>query len=137
MLTSEQIYTKVTDAAHIKRYGQYFTKDLIADFMCRWTSANAKTMLDPAVGNSVFFKYTRKYNQRCQMTGYEIDSHMLRFFGNPTSAEIFASSEKYFSDVRHRKTCLSYSIRISQLKIRNTDQEVVNLPESAAHHYQF
>ncbi len=87
-MNDEKNYTKNAAAAHIKSFGQYFTKYEVADFMCAWACKNAKTMLDPAVGNSVFFKSAKKYNADCWLTGYEIDSEILGYFGNPTNAEI-------------------------------------------------
>jgi len=45
-------------------------------------------MLDPAVGNSVFFVHTKKHNPKCVLTGYEIDKKILDYFGNPTKAII-------------------------------------------------
>ena len=56
--------------------------------MCAWACKDAHSMLDPAVGNSVFLKFARKYNAECKLTGYEIDSKILEYFGNPTNADI-------------------------------------------------
>lgn len=81
-------YTKAVGSSHIKAFGQYFTKYEIADFMCSWACAGAKTVLDPAVGNSVFLAFAKKYSQDCILTGYEIDHKILSYFGNPTLAKI-------------------------------------------------
>lgn len=56
--------------------------------MCAWASGNAKTMLDPATGNSIFLTYVKKYNPQYILTGYEIDSTILKYFGNPSSAKL-------------------------------------------------
>lgn len=48
-------YTDKTDTNHIKSFGQYFTRYEVADFMCLWACKDAKTVLDPVVGNSIFF----------------------------------------------------------------------------------
>lgn len=87
-MKKEMAYTQGVEAEHIKSYGQYFTKYEVADFMCSWACSNAGTMLDPAVGNSVFLKYTRKHNANCKLTGYEIDAGILNYFGNPVRADI-------------------------------------------------
>lgn len=87
-MKSERAYTHTMSPQHIKALGQYFTNYRVADFMCSWACRNATSMLDPAVGNSVFFKYVQKYNPCCQLTGYEIDSHILQYFCNPTGAAI-------------------------------------------------
>lgn len=92
-MDKEKEYAELVGAKHLKELGQFFTGGREADFMCEWACRNAETMLDPAVGNSVFFKYARKHNPSCSLTGYETDSGMLDFFGNPCSAEIF--SEDY------------------------------------------
>lgn len=87
-MKNEINYTKSVGPDHIKTFGQYFTQYKVADFMCSWVCTNATSMLDPAVGNSVFFTYARKYNNHCKFTGYEIDKKILDFFGNPTDANI-------------------------------------------------
>lgn len=87
-MKNEMAYTKGVAASHIKSFGQYFTKYEVADFMCSWACGEADTMLDPAVGNSVFLKYARKHNSNCRLTGFEIDSEILEYFGNPANANI-------------------------------------------------
>lgn len=81
-------YTNQVDNNHIKSFGQYFTMPSVADFMCAWACANANSMLDPAVGNSVFLNATRKINPNCSLNGFEIDDTILNYFGNPTNAVI-------------------------------------------------
>lgn len=88
-MSMEKDYTKSTDQNHIKAYGQYFTNPIIAKFMCEWACENAKTLLDPAVGNSVFLKYARAEVKNCKLYGYEIDENILDFFGNPSKATIY------------------------------------------------
>ena len=87
-MKNEMAYTKGVAASHIKSFGQYFTKYEVADFMCSWACGEADTMLDPAVGNSVFLKYARKHNSNCRLTGFEIDSKILEYFGKPANANI-------------------------------------------------
>lgn len=88
IMNDEFNYIKSVSYEHIKKNGQYFTNHDIADFMCSWACKNAKTVLDPAVGNSIFFSYTKKYNQNCELIGYEIDQKILQYFGNPLHANI-------------------------------------------------
>lgn len=45
-------------------------------------------MLDPAVGNSIFFQYAKRVIPKGQLSGYEIDDSILQFFGNPAEASI-------------------------------------------------
>lgn len=90
-MQKEIIYTQQMDNEHIKKYGQYFTKPSIAEFMCSWVCKNAVSMLDPAVGNSIFFNITHKLNPSCTLTGFEIDKNILEYFGNPTNAKLFNS----------------------------------------------
>ncbi len=81
-------YTQKTDTRHLKAYGQYFTKESVAQFMCTWACQNAKTMLDPAAGNSIFLTTTRTLFPECSLTGFELDKKILSYFGNPADAEL-------------------------------------------------
>lgn len=87
-MIKEKIYTNSVTSQHIKKLGQYFTRYEIADFMCRWACKNASSVLDPAVGNSVFLIFARKNYPECSLYGYEIDNTILDYFGNPTKAKI-------------------------------------------------
>lgn len=87
-LDKEYEYSKTVSSDHLKLFGQYFTNPNVSRFMCRWACADAKKMLDPAVGNSVFFKHTKELNEGCNLVGYEIDNQVLDYFGNPTNAKI-------------------------------------------------
>lgn len=87
-MARETEYVNSTDTEHIKSYGQYFTRREAAAFMCRWACENAHNMLDPAVGNSIFFEETKKIYPQCRLSGYEIDPYILSCFGNPAGEEI-------------------------------------------------
>ena len=87
----EKVYSNTMSQEHIKKFGQYFTDERIAEFMVKWTCNNAKNILDPAVGNSIFFKKIIKNYENCILEGYEIDKKILDFFGNPTNANIHNS----------------------------------------------
>lgn len=91
VMNNEINYSKSVSAKHIKDLGQYFTNYSVADFMCSWVCNHAKNMLDPAVGNSVFFKHVKKHYPKCALTGYEIDKNILDYFGNSTEANLFNS----------------------------------------------
>ena len=89
LLRSKEIsYTKSVPPQHIKSYGQYFTDHSAANFMCSWACKAAGSMLDPAVGNSIFLSCTKRVNPSCSLNGYEIDETILSFFGDPTGAGI-------------------------------------------------
>ena len=61
-----------------KKYGQYFTNPLIADFMVNLGfSNNIKDFLDPAVGPGIFVEYINKKNKEINIDAYEIDPKMI------------------------------------------------------------
>lgn len=84
----EKKYSEITSQEHIKKFGQYFTDERIAEFMVEWACKDAKNALDPAVGNSVFLKKIVHNYENCILEGYEIDKKILDFFGNPANARI-------------------------------------------------
>ncbi len=84
----EQEYIKAAGSEHLKRYGQFFTPEQVARFMADWACKGAKTMLDPAVGNSVFLRAAQEKNPACALTGYEVDPAVLEHFGNPAGADL-------------------------------------------------
>lgn len=87
-MKKEHEYTEKVNSEHLKAFGQYFTPPSVAAFMCSWACENARTVLDPAVGNSVFLTAVRERYQDCTLTGYEIDPVILDFFGNPAGANL-------------------------------------------------
>lgn len=87
-MEQEKIYAKQAGYKHLKALGQFFTPKAVAEFMCNWAGKNAKNMLDPAVGNSVFLSQMHRLYPQCQLKGYEIDLGILDFFGNPSGAEM-------------------------------------------------
>lgn len=82
----EKKYSAKVGHKHLKAMGQFFTPAKVAEFMCRWAGKNAKTMLDPAAGNSVFLRQMSKLYPKCHLTGYELDEEILHFFGSPARA---------------------------------------------------
>jgi adenine-specific DNA-methyltransferase len=87
-MKKEMDYTNHVDTSHIKSLGQYFTMPAVAEFMCSWACSNATSMLDPAVGNSIFLSSTQRINPHCSLKGFEIDNTILSYFGNPSNANI-------------------------------------------------
>lgn len=87
-MNREKEYALSIGHEHLKKFGQYFTDYNIADFVVKWTCMNAENMLDPAVGNSIFFQYAYKNYPHCRLVGYELDDVILKFFGNPANAQI-------------------------------------------------
>ena len=87
----EMTYSNTISQEHIKKFGQYFTDERIAEFMVKWACKDAKNALDPAVGNSIFLKKIMENYENCILEGYEIDKKILDFFGNPAKANIHNS----------------------------------------------
>lgn len=79
----EEEYSNKVGREHLKKFGQYFTNDKIAKFMCRWAGKNAKTMLDPASGNAIFLRTIKELYDEIEVTGFEIDNNILEFFNSP------------------------------------------------------
>ena len=77
MKTIEEYYKKA-NVNNVKKYGQFFTPEYIAKFMSEWVSKNSNNILDPAVGNSIFFRMLK--NNKIQKTGFEIDKDIINFF---------------------------------------------------------
>lgn len=75
-------YAELAGKGHIKKFCQYFTPSIIADFMCRWVLEVRGNLLDPAAGNMIFFKEAEKISPGRHMTGYEIDPEVLSFFSD-------------------------------------------------------
>jgi len=84
----ENRYNEITPLGHRRALGQYFTPPAIAAFMTAWACVGARSMLDPAVGNSVFLRAARERYPGLLLTGYELDAGMLDFFGNPADAAL-------------------------------------------------
>ena len=61
-----------------KLYGQFFTDDVIANFMVKLAYFNgASSFLDPAVGEGVFLKYAEKLYPNTPKDAFDIDPNML------------------------------------------------------------
>lgn len=74
-------YVASTPLAHRKRFGQFFTPDPVADFMCQWVLGRKKQpaqVLDPAFGLGSFLEAVRRRSDTVTFVGYDIDEHVLR-----------------------------------------------------------
>jgi len=70
-------YYSFASPEKVKKLGQYFTKEYVADFMRNWVIKNGpKTILDPAVGNGIFLKGLKDVKRK----GYDIDDGIIAFF---------------------------------------------------------
>ncbi len=79
MITESEYVTKV-DAAHRKKFAQFFTPEAIADFMTDWVLGNACSgmhVLEPAFGLGVFSRFMYWKNTDIRVTGYDVDGKIL------------------------------------------------------------
>lgn len=61
-----------------KQLGQFFTPELLSDFMIRLTYSNHITsFLDPAVGKGIFLKSLEKQNPTITKFAYDVDPKMI------------------------------------------------------------
>ena len=74
---------------HLKKYGQYFTHPKIANFMMKWIGTDFETILDPALGNNIFFKQIEGDTLNKHLVGFEIDSKIIDHFGYPVNTSLF------------------------------------------------
>lgn len=79
-MNKEIQYSSTTDKKHLKKYGQYFTPDIIATFMVKWCGKDGANFLDPAVGNGIFISKMHEYFRDIKSEGFEIDYNILNFF---------------------------------------------------------
>lgn len=88
-MLKEQEYAKRVGSTRLKKFGQFFTPNDIAEFMSSWVLQNDGTVFDPAVGNSVFFKCVKKLScNKRSLEGYEVDQTILDFFGTVEESNV-------------------------------------------------
>jgi len=87
--TPELNYSHTTSLAHRKKYGQFFTPDVIADLMTEWVlkKNDLHLVLDPAFGLGVFARHLLERN--VAVLAYEIDEHIYN-----VSRNLFANAPK-------------------------------------------
>lgn len=97
-MTPEQKYTASTSLKHRKKYGQFFTPECIAAFMCKWVLlGKSKTkILEPAYGLGIF---SRVFTQIAALPidAYEIDSKIYSFASIELPKEVKLLNTDYFN----------------------------------------
>lgn len=84
----ESEYSKSISLEHRKKFAQFFTPILIAEFMAKWIfgNDNLKTVLEPAFGLGVFSRAILSLKKDIEIKGFEIDNN------------IFESANIYFEE---------------------------------------
>lgn len=144
MKTIEEYYKKA-NVNNVKKYGQFFTPEYIAKFMSEWVSKNSNNILDPAVGNSIFFRMLK--NNKIQKTGFEIDKDIINFFNYDYNIIIddyllYDDNKKYdaiicnppynrFQAIDNRKEIKMFFLKNYNIKINGyTNQSILFLIKS-------
>lgn len=78
---TEKEYAGVVGLEHRKRFAQFFTPEVIADFMARWVLDGRKKMdvLEPAFGLGAFSRSLFKQNPKVRVVGYEADATIYNY----------------------------------------------------------
>ncbi|MDO5510484.1 MAG: Eco57I restriction-modification methylase domain-containing protein [Weeksellaceae bacterium] len=90
----EKEYAQTVSLEHRKKFAQFFTPLVVAEFMSKWILGNKqlKTVLDPAFGLGIFARTIRKTNQTCSIKGFEVDEIILQeaesIFSSDNNTEI-------------------------------------------------
>ena len=76
---AESSYSKRIPIEHRKKYAQYFTPPLVAEFMTKWLlgNNNVKTVLEPAFGLGIFSRFLLSQKEYLQIRGYDTDAVVL------------------------------------------------------------
>jgi len=76
----EKEYAQTVSLEHRKKFAQFFTPFVVAEFMSKWILGNKelKTVLDPAFGLGIFARAIREKNADCFIKGFEIDETILQ-----------------------------------------------------------
>lgn len=80
-MMTEKEYVGVVGLEHRKRFAQFFTPEVIADFMARWVLDGRKKMdvLEPAFGLGAFCRSLFKQNPKVRVVGYEADATIYNY----------------------------------------------------------
>jgi adenine-specific DNA-methyltransferase len=74
-------YRGLVGLEHRQRFGQYFSPEAVASFMCRWAIGNKPRVLcDPAFGLGAFHAGALSLGSPASFVGYEIDPIILRYY---------------------------------------------------------
>lgn len=72
-------YSTFVGREHRKKFGQFFTPQSVATFMCRWViSGGARQIYDPAFGLGAFFTAAKNIGYQGYFSGTEIDPIVLQ-----------------------------------------------------------
>lgn len=84
----EKEYVQTVSLEHRKKFAQFFTPFVVAEFMSKWIlgTKSLNTVLDPAFGLGIFARTIRETDKQCNIKGFEID------------ATIFSEATEIFSD---------------------------------------
>lgn len=80
-MMTEKEYAGVVGLEHRKRFAQFFTPEVIADFMARWVLGGRKKadVLEPAFGLGAFSRSLFKQNPKVRVVGYEADATIYNY----------------------------------------------------------
>lgn len=81
-MITEKEYAKKIPIDHRKKYAQFFTPEVISDFMASWVVGGKKGRLDilePAFGLGVFSRSLYKLNPQIRVVGYDIDKTIYEY----------------------------------------------------------
>lgn len=80
-MMTEKEYVGVVGLEHRKRFAQFFTPEVIADFMARWVLDGRKKadVLEPAFGLGAFSRSLFKQNPKVRVVGYEADATIYNY----------------------------------------------------------
>ena len=88
-MQKEKKYSSNVGSEYLKKLGQFFTPYDIAEFMCKWVIKKDGNVLDPAVGNAVFFRtISRLSPNKRDFLGYEIDRCVIDYFDSHSAGEL-------------------------------------------------
>lgn len=95
-MTIEEKYISNVSLEHRKYYAQFFTPNIIADFMCKWIlGANTiNSILEPAYGLGIF---SRTISTQCnaKIDAYEIDDVILSYVKDNLPNQVCVHNSDY------------------------------------------
>lgn len=97
-------YYKIVDKDHIKKYGQIYTNNNIANFMISWLmESRPDCIYDPAFGMGAFYYAARKQGFKGIFRAVEIDKISFNYFVNNARAVRLNLVNKNYFDLWSRK----------------------------------
>ena len=100
MINVEYLYKSEVEYEHRKRFGQFYTPQVIAKFMVSWLlEKKPKKILDPAFGLGAFYFASKELGYDAIFEGYEIDKKSYDFFNlNFCAKNLNIKNNDYFAD---------------------------------------